>query len=147
MLQRCKLIGLSLGIGLGAFSLGNLTAFIGGQLKHPWKPVVPTAKGVKAVSSTSGWTQRFSGETIYLARPTGSTDHARLVNIGPADINAGGVKTMVGWRESDGDDTTVEPDEKLSEIARSSRNPLMPSASAHRHAPRGHAPGPEELHL
>ncbi|HJT92679.1 MAG TPA: menaquinol-cytochrome C reductase, partial [Mycobacterium sp.] len=71
-LKRRKLIGLSLGIGLGAFGAGTLVAFIGGLIKNPWKPVVPTADGKKAVLWTSGWTPRFRGETIYLARATGS---------------------------------------------------------------------------
>ena len=48
-LKRRKVVGLSLGIGLGAFGLGTLVAFIGGLIKNPWKPVVPTADGMKAV--------------------------------------------------------------------------------------------------
>ena len=70
-IKRRKLIGLSLGIGLGAFGLGTAVAFIGGLIKNPWKPVVPTAEGKKAVLWTSGWTPRFHGETIFLARATG----------------------------------------------------------------------------
>ncbi len=36
---------------------GQLVAFIGGLIKNPWKPVVPTAEGKKAVLWTSGgWT-------------------------------------------------------------------------------------------
>ena len=54
-LKRRKLIGLSLGIGFGAFGLGTLVAFLGGLIKNPWKPVVPTAEGMKAVLWTSGW--------------------------------------------------------------------------------------------
>ena len=46
-------------------------AFLGGLIKNPWKPVVPTAEGMKAVLWTSGWTPRFQGETIFLARATG----------------------------------------------------------------------------
>ena len=53
-LKRRKLIGLSLGVGLGAFGLGTAVAFIGGLIKNPWKPVVPTAEGKKAVLWTSG---------------------------------------------------------------------------------------------
>ena len=71
-LKRRKVIGLSLGIGLGAFGLGTLVAFMGGLIKNPWKPVVPTAEGKKAVLWTSGWTPRFKGETIYMARATGN---------------------------------------------------------------------------
>ena len=59
--KRRKVIGLSLGIGLGAFGLGTLVAFMGGLIKNPWKPVVPTADGIKAVLWTSGWTPRFHG--------------------------------------------------------------------------------------
>ncbi len=59
-LKRRKLIGMSLGIGLGAFGLGTLVAFAGGLIKNPWKPVVPTADGKKAVLWTSGWTPRFT---------------------------------------------------------------------------------------
>ena len=44
-LRRRKLIGLSLGAGLGAFGLGTLVAFAGGLIKNPWKPVVETADG------------------------------------------------------------------------------------------------------
>ena len=71
-IKRRKVIGLSLGIGLGAFGLGTLVAFMGGLIKNPWKPVVPTAEGKKAVLWTSGWTPRFKGETIYMARATGN---------------------------------------------------------------------------
>ena len=60
-IKRRKLIGLSLGIGFGAFGVGTLVAFIGGLIKNPWKPVVPTAEGMKAVLWTSGWTPRFHG--------------------------------------------------------------------------------------
>ncbi len=71
-IKRRKMIGMSLGIGLGAFGVGTLVAFVGGLIKNPWKPVVPTAEGKKAVLWTSGWTPRFTGETIYLARATGT---------------------------------------------------------------------------
>ena len=60
-IKRRKLIGLSLGIGLGAFGAGTLVAFIGGLIKNPWKPVVPTADGKKAVLWTSGWTPTVQG--------------------------------------------------------------------------------------
>ena len=52
--------------------LGTLVAFAGGLIKNPWKPVVPTAEGKKAVLWTSGWTPRFKGETIFMARATGN---------------------------------------------------------------------------
>ena len=78
-LKRRKLIGMSLGIGLGAFGLGTLVAFAGGLIKNPWKPVVPTAEGKKAVLWTSGWTPRFNGETIFLARATGNAGHGVAV--------------------------------------------------------------------
>jgi ubiquinol-cytochrome c reductase iron-sulfur subunit len=53
-IKRRKLVGLSLGVGLGAFGLGTLVAFAGGLIKNPWKPVVQTAEGKKAVLWTTG---------------------------------------------------------------------------------------------
>jgi ubiquinol-cytochrome c reductase iron-sulfur subunit len=124
-LKRRKLIGLSLGIGLGAFGLGTLIAFAGGLIKNPWKPVVPTAEGKKAVLWTSGWTPRFHGETIFLARATGKPGESPYVKMRPEDIDAGGMETVFPWRESDGDGTTVESHHKLGEIALGVRNPVM----------------------
>jgi len=124
-LKRRKLIGLSLGIGLGAFGLGTLVAFMGGLIKNPWKPVVPTAEGDKAVLWTSGWTPRFKGETVYLARATGRPGESPFVKMRPEDIDAGGMETVFPWRASDGDGTTVESHERLSEIAMGVRNPVM----------------------
>ncbi len=124
-LKRRKLIGMSLGIGLGAFGLGTLVAFVGGLIKNPWKPVVPTAEGNKAVLWTSGWTPRFKGETIYMARATGRPGESPFVKMRPEDIDAGGMETVFPWRESDGDGTTVESHERLSEIAMGVRNPVM----------------------
>jgi ubiquinol-cytochrome c reductase iron-sulfur subunit len=122
---RRKLIGLSFGMGLGAFGLGTLVAFAGGLIKNPWKPVVPTAEGMKAVLWTSGWTPRFKGETIYLARATGAHDGPPFIKMRPEDMDAGGMETVFPWRESDGDGTTVESHEKLSEISLGIRNPVM----------------------
>jgi ubiquinol-cytochrome c reductase iron-sulfur subunit len=124
-LKRRKVIGLSLGIGLGAFGLGTLVAFIGGLIKNPWKPVVPTADGKKAVLWTSGWTPRFKGETIFMARATGRPGESPFVKMRPEDLDAGGMETVFPWRESDGDGTTVESHERLSEIAMGVRNPVM----------------------
>jgi ubiquinol-cytochrome c reductase iron-sulfur subunit len=124
-IKRRKLIGLSLGIGLGAFGLGTLVAFVGGLIKNPWKPVVPTAEGKKAVLWTSGWTPRFTGETIYLARATGQPGASPFVKMRPEDIDAGGMETVFPWRESDGDGTTVESSHLLTEIAMGVRNPVM----------------------
>ena len=124
-LKRRKVIGLSLGIGLGAFGLGTLVAFMGGLIKNPWKPVVQTADGKKAVLWTSGWTPRFKGETIYMARATGRPGESPFVKMRPEDIDAGGMETVFPWRESDGDGTTVESHERLSEIAMGVRNPVM----------------------
>ncbi|MCV7078206.1 cytochrome bc1 complex Rieske iron-sulfur subunit [Mycobacterium szulgai] len=124
-IRRRKLVGLSLGMGLGAFGLGTLVAFAGGLIKNPWKPVVPTAEGKKAVLWTSGWTPRFKGETIYLARATGAHDGPPFIKMRPADIDAGGMETVFPWRESDGDGTTVESHEKLNAIAMGIRNPVM----------------------
>ena len=124
-LKRRKLIGLSLGVGLGAFGLGTGVAFIGGLIKNPWKKVVPTADGKKAVLLTSGWTPRFKGETIYLARATGLPGESPYVKMRPEDLDAGGMETVFPWRESDGDGVTLESHEKLSEIALGVRNPVM----------------------
>jgi ubiquinol-cytochrome c reductase iron-sulfur subunit len=124
-LRRRKLIGLSLGVGLGAFGLGTLVAFAGGLIKNPWKPVVQTADGKKAVLWTSGWTPRFHGETIFLARATGESLGAPFVKMRPEDIEAGGMETVFPWRESDGDGTTVESHEKLTAILTAVRNPVM----------------------
>jgi ubiquinol-cytochrome c reductase iron-sulfur subunit len=124
-LKRRKVIGLSLGIGLGAFGLGTLVAFMGGLIKNPWKPVVPTAEGNKAVLWTSGWTPRFKGETIFMARATGRPGESPFVKMRPEDIDAGGMETVFPWREADGDGTTVESHERLNEIAMGVRNPVM----------------------
>jgi len=124
-LKRRKVIGLSLGIGLGAFGLGTLVAFMGGLIKNPWKPVVPTADGDKAVLWTSGWTPRFKGETIYMARATGRPGESPFVKMRPEDIDAGGMETVFPWREADGDGTTVESHDRLNEIAMGVRNPVM----------------------
>jgi ubiquinol-cytochrome c reductase iron-sulfur subunit len=124
-IRRRKLIGLSLGVGLGAFGLGTLVAFAGGLIKNPWKPVVKTADGMKAVLWTSGWTPRFPGETIYCARATGDTAGAPFVKMRPEDIQAGGMETVFPWRESDGDGTTVEQHERLTAILTAVRNPVM----------------------
>ena len=86
----------------------------------------PTADGKKAVLWTSGWTPTFKGETIYLARATGTqADGAPFVKMRPEDLDAGGMETVFPWRESDGDGTTVESHERLSEIAMGVRNPVM----------------------
>ncbi|MGO8768108.1 MAG: ubiquinol-cytochrome c reductase iron-sulfur subunit [Mycobacterium sp.] len=124
-IRRRKLIGLTLGVGLGAFGLSTLVAFVGGLIKNPWKPVVPTAEGMKAVLWTSGWTPRYHGETIFLARATGSQAGAPFVKLRPEDVDAGGMETVFPWRESDGDGTTVESHEKLSAIKMGVRNPVM----------------------
>jgi ubiquinol-cytochrome c reductase iron-sulfur subunit len=121
-IKRRKLIGLSLGVGLGAFGLSTLVAFVGGLIKSPWKPVVQTAEGKKAVLWTSGWTPRFKGETIYVARATGNGTYAKMR---PEDIDAGGMETVYPWRESDGDGTSVESHHRLSAITMGVRNPVM----------------------
>jgi ubiquinol-cytochrome c reductase iron-sulfur subunit len=124
-IKRRKVIGLSLGIGLGAFGLGTLVAFVGGLIKNPWAKVVPTADGMNAVLWTSGWTPRFHGETIYMARATGLPGESPFVKMRPEEIDAGGMETVFPWRESDGDGTTVESAEKLTGIAMGVRNPVM----------------------
>jgi len=122
---RRKMVGLSLGLGLGAFGLSSLVAFVGGLIKNPWKPVVPTADGMKAVLWTSGWTPRYHGETIYLARATGSASTSPFIKMRPQDLDAGGMETVFPWRESDGDGTTPESQEKLRAINQGVRNPVM----------------------
>ncbi|WP_319452005.1 MULTISPECIES: ubiquinol-cytochrome c reductase iron-sulfur subunit [unclassified Mycobacterium] len=124
-IKRRKLIGLSLGVGLGAFGLGTAVAFVGGLIKNPWAKVVPTANGKDAVLFTSGWTPRFHGETIYMARATGLPGESPFVKMRPEDLDAGGMETVFPWRESDGDGTTVESSHKLTEIAMGVRNPVM----------------------
>ena len=86
---------------------------------------MPTADGKKAVLWTSGWTPRFHGETIYMARATGLPGESPFVKMRPEDIDAGGMETVFPWRESDGDGTTVESHELLTEIAMGVRNPVM----------------------
>lgn len=124
-IKRRKLIWASAGIGLGAFGLGSAIAFVGGLIKNPWKPVVPTADGMKAVLWTSDWTPRYNGETIYLGRATGRPGDSPFVKIRPEDIDAGGMETVFPWRESDGDGTTVESAEKLLHVSMGVRNPVM----------------------
>lgn len=80
---------------------------------------------MKAVLWTSGWTPRFTGETIYLARATGRPGESPFVKMRPEDIDAGGMETVFPWRESDGDGTTVESEHKLHEISMGVRNPVM----------------------
>jgi len=123
-IKRRKMIGASLGLGFGAFGVGTLVAFAGGLIKNPWKPVVPTAEGKKAVLWTSGWTPRFHGETVYLARATGDS-HSPFTKMRPEDIDAGGMETVFPWRESDGDGTTVESHHLLGQILMGVRNPVM----------------------
>ena len=126
-LPRRRLIKVAAGVGFGAFGLGTLVASAGGIIMNPWKPVVPTADGMKAVLLTSGWTPTFKGETIYLARSLsgGSAAPNSLQKIRPEDIDAGGMETVVPWRESDGDGTNVESHEKITEIYMHVRNPVM----------------------
>jgi len=124
-IKRRKLIGMSLGIGLGAFGLGTLVAGLGGIIKNPWKPVVPTANGLKAVLWTSDWTPRFNGETIFLGRATGRPGESPFVKIRPEDLDAGGMETVFPWREEDGDGTTVESHERLTHISMWVRNQVM----------------------
>ena len=55
-IKRRKMIGMAAGHRTRAFGVGTLVAGIGGIIKNPWKPVVPTADGLKAVLWTSDWT-------------------------------------------------------------------------------------------
>jgi ubiquinol-cytochrome c reductase iron-sulfur subunit len=124
-LPRRRLIKTSLGVGLGAFGLGTVVAFLGGLIKNPWKPVVQTSEGPTAELWTSGWTPKFKGETIFLARSTGKYGDGLLLKLRPEDIDAGGMETVFPWRESDGDGTTPESKEKISAIMMGVRNPVM----------------------
>ncbi len=124
-IKRRKLIGMSLGIGVGAFGLGTLVAGLSGIIKNPWKPVVPTANGLKAVLWTSDWTPRFNGETVFLGRATGRPGESPFVKMRPEDLDAGGMETVFPWREEDGDGTTVESHERLTHISMGVRNPVM----------------------
>ncbi|MCB0934347.1 MAG: ubiquinol-cytochrome c reductase iron-sulfur subunit [Mycobacterium sp.] len=124
-IKRRKMIGVAAGIGLGAFGVGTLVAGIGGLIKNPWKPVVPTADGLKAVLWTSDWTPRYKGETIYLGRATGRPGDSPFTKMRPEDIDAGGMETVFPWREEDGDGTTVESHERLLTVAMGVRNPVM----------------------
>ncbi len=120
----------------------------GGLIKNPWKPVVQTAEGKKAVLWTSGWTPRFHGETIYLARATGIPGESPFVKMRPEDIDAGGMETVFPWRESDGDGTTVESSHHLFEIAMGVRNPVMLiRIKTAGHEEGRQAAGPGELQL
>ena len=124
-IKRRKLIWTSLGIGAGAFGLGTLVAFVGGLIKNPWKPVVPTADGLKAVLWTSDWTPRYNGETIFLGRATGRPGESPFVKVRPEDLDAGGMETVFPYRESDGDGTTFESHERLTHVGMGVRNPVM----------------------
>ncbi len=124
-IKRRKMIGMAAGIGLGAFGLGTLVAAVGGIIKNPWKPVVPTANGLEAVLWTSDWTPRFKGETIFLGRATGRPGESPFIKMRPEDIDAGGMETVFPWREEDGDGTTVESHERLTHISFGVRNPVM----------------------
>lgn len=123
-IRRRKLIGLSFGVGMGAFGLGTLVAFAGGLIKNPWKPVVPTAEGKKAVLWTSGWTPLPGRDDLSGARHRHggrTTVHQNA----PGGYGRRWNGDRFPWRESDGDGTTVESHHKLQEIAMGIRNPVM----------------------
>jgi ubiquinol-cytochrome c reductase iron-sulfur subunit len=125
---RRRLIKMSLGVGLGAFGLGTLVAFAGGLIKNPWRKIqFSPYEDPKAELLLTGWTPRWKGETIYLARSVGKVGDrpAVLLKITPEDIDAGGMETVFPWRESDGDGTTIESHEKISQILMGVRNPVM----------------------
>ena len=124
-IKRRKMIGVAAGIGIGAFGVGTLVAALGGIIKNPWKPVVATANGPRAVLWTSDWTPRYQGETIFLGRATGRPGESPFIKMRPEDIDAGGMETVFPWREEDGDGTTVESHELLPHIAFGVRNPVM----------------------
>jgi ubiquinol-cytochrome c reductase iron-sulfur subunit len=144
-LKRRKLIGLSLGIGLGAFGLGTLVAFIGGLIKNPWKPVVPTADGKKAVLWTSGWTPRFKGETIFWPAPPASR-RSPFVKMRPR------TSTRAAWRPCSRGGVRRRRHHRrvtrrLSEIAMGVRNPVMLIRIKPATCQGGQTQGPGELQL
>ena len=81
-------------------------------------------RGKKAVLWTSGWTPVHRRDHL----PGPRDRHAGsppFVKMRPEDLDAGAMETVFPWRESDGDGTTVESHERLSEIAMGVRNPVM----------------------
>ena len=80
--------------------------------------------------------------------PPGGPASRRSSRCGPRIIDAGGMETVFPWRESDGDGTTVESHDKLTEIA--DGRPQPGHADPHQargHVQGGQAPGPGELQL
>ncbi|BBZ67717.1 ubiquinol-cytochrome c reductase iron-sulfur subunit [Mycolicibacterium insubricum] len=126
-IKRRKMIGATFGLAMGTFGLGTVVAGLGGLIKNPWDTKVDTANGPVSVLWTSGWTPRYHGETIYLARAlgAGSNSHAPFVKMRPEDIGAGGMETVFPWRESDGEGEDVHSHEKLGQIMMGVRNPVM----------------------
>ena len=111
----------------GAGVLFGLTVIapLGGAIKNPWKVRHNLNYAGDGTLWTSGWTPRYEGETIYVARATGLPGESAFVKMRPEDIDAGGMETVFPWRESDGDGTTVESSHHLFEIAMGVRNPVM----------------------
>ena len=58
------------------------------MIKNPWKPVVPTAEGKRAVLWTSGWTPG-SPARPSTTRATGMPGHSPFVKMRPEDLDAG----------------------------------------------------------
>ena len=75
-LKRRKLIGVSLGFGLGAFGLGTLVAFAGGLIKNPWTGGRPP----RAPRRSCG---RRGGPRASTARPStcAATPDARRITV------------------------------------------------------------------
>ena len=107
-IKRRKMVGLSLGISLGAFGAGTLVAFIGGLIKNQ-EAGGSTAEGKKAVLWTSGG-PRYAGETIFPGRATGLPGESPFVKMRPR-ISTPAAWRRCSWRESDGDGTTIESHE------------------------------------
>ncbi|EUA65803.1 rieske domain protein [Mycobacterium xenopi 4042] len=123
-LRRRKMIGLSLGIGLGAFGVGTLVAFVGGLIKtrgNRW--CRPRKARRRCCGRRAGLPDiRVKRSTWPRHRPT---RRPAVCQDAPEDIDAGGMETVFPWRESDGDGTTPESHEKLLAITMGVRNPVM----------------------
>lgn len=92
-IRRRKLIGLSFGVGMGAFGLGTLVAFAGGLIKNPGSRLSPPPRA-KGGALDVGLDPRYQGETIYLARATGTEDGPPFIKMRPEDMDAGGMETV-----------------------------------------------------
>ena len=110
--------------------------------------MVPTADGKKAVLWTSGWTPRFQGETIFLARATGNARRIAVRQDAPGGhrrrrhgdgVPVAGVRRRRHHRR-------VAPQAQRDRAGRAQPGDADPH-QAGRHAQGGQAQGPGELQL